>query len=107
MVEVVRNVENNTVKAKSVKEAGKYSWSSARGHIREGADSVLDRCFLEEEINDWKDYLSQEKVDEVKKIRQSINIGRPLGDDRFIDRIEKYLGRSVRRQKPGPKKPLS
>ena len=100
---VVRYVENNPVRAKIVQEAEEYHWSSAGGHIHKGKDRILDECFLEEEIADWREYLRQEDLDEGKKIRGNVNAGRPLGDEGFIDRVEKHLGRTVRRQKPGPK----
>lgn len=36
-------------------------------------------------------------------VEQHLRTGRPLGDDRFIDKAEQALGRSLRKQRPGPK----
>jgi putative transposase len=99
----VRYVENNPVRAGIVQNAQNYMWSSARGHIRGGSDQILDRFFLEETIGDWKSYLGREENAEIRKIRGSVITGTPLGDDRFVEQIEKRLGRSLRRKKPGPK----
>ncbi|MDQ0471717.1 hypothetical protein [Labrys wisconsinensis] len=37
------------------------------------------------------------------RLRAAESIGRPLGDEAFLDRIEAITGRSLRRGKPGPK----
>ena len=40
----------------------------------------------------------------LKVFREHERTGRVLGDDDFQARLEKQLGRVLRRQKPGPKK---
>jgi hypothetical protein len=42
--------------------------------------------------------------EELKVFREHERTGRVLGDDEFQKRLEKKLGRVLRRQKPGPKK---
>jgi len=41
--------------------------------------------------------------EELKRLREHERTGRPLGDDDFLARLEKRLGRVLRRQKPGRK----
>jgi len=43
--------------------------------------------------------------EQIKAFREHERTGRVLGDDAFQKRLEKKLGRVLRRQKPGPKKP--
>ena len=40
----------------------------------------------------------------IKAFREHERTGRALGDEDFQRRVEKKLGRVLRRQKPGPKK---
>jgi len=39
----------------------------------------------------------------LKSLREHERTGRPLGDERFIAKLERLAGRLLRRQKPGPK----
>jgi len=80
-----------------VKRAEDYQWSSARGHGKVGAEPVLSRdCYIVKEVKDWSKYL-REKEDSslVADIRQNTKTGRPCGDDGFILRLEKLLGRRL------------
>ncbi len=53
----------------------------------------------------WRRLLSGAASEEqIKAFRQHESTGRALGDDAFQKRLEKKLGRVLRRQKPGPKK---
>jgi putative transposase len=93
----LRYVENNPVRAQIVKRAEDYRWSSARDRGKVSAGSVLSQdCYLVKEIRDWSKYL-REKEDSslVADIRQNTKTGRPCGDDGFIRRLEKLLGRRL------------
>jgi putative transposase len=93
----VRYVENNPVKARIVRKAEHYRWSSARAHVSGKMDTVLaEDCYLVNEIEDWSGYL-REKEDTVllEDIRQGTRTGRPCGDDRFMTRLEHLLGRRL------------
>jgi putative transposase len=53
----------------------------------------------------WRRLLSSAATEEqIKAFREHERTGRPMGDDDFQKRLEKELGRVLRRQKPGPKK---
>ena len=41
---------------------------------------------------------------QLKEFREHERTGRVLGDEEFQERLEKQLGRVLRRQPPGPKK---
>lgn len=50
----VRYVENNPLWAGMVKKAEDYLWSSAREPIDGSKDGIVsERCYLQEEINNW------------------------------------------------------
>jgi putative transposase len=46
--------------------------------------------------------MSEDDAEEVYALRRHARTGRPLGDDVFVARLEKTLGRTFRRRKPGP-----
>jgi hypothetical protein len=47
--------------------------------------------------NQWLEELSERMVEaELAKIRLNTHTGRPLGNDSFISKLERFLGRRVR-----------
>lgn len=93
----IRYVETNPVRARIVKRAEDYKWSSAQGHVKRKTDSVLSEgCYIAEEIKDWALYLREkEESPLVANIRHNTKTGRPCGDDGFMQRIEELLGRRL------------
>ena len=60
---------------------------------------------LLEIAGNWRRLLTSAVSEEqLKEFREHERTGRVLGDDDFQKRLEKKLGRVLRRQKPGPKK---
>jgi putative transposase len=107
--EAIRYVENSPVRAKIVKRADDYLWSSARSHVYKEANPILeDECYLIKNTDDWLAYL-MEKDDEalVNNIREKMKTGRPCGDEPFVRRIEELLKRKLmplpRGRPPKPK----
>ena len=100
--EAIRYVENNPVRARIVKRAQDYHFSSARYHIRGSTDKLVSRSFWQDRIKNWNDYLC-EGVRDIDQFRQHARTGRPLGSEKFTGDIETLLGRIIRKQKPGPK----
>ncbi len=98
----VRYVERNPVRAGMVKRAEDYFWSSARSHVDKKEDMLITRCYLQDSIKDWSEYLSMED-EKVKELRKSIGTGRPLGTDIFLKELEEKTGRVLIKQRPGPK----
>ncbi|MFW6124441.1 MAG: transposase [Acidobacteriota bacterium] len=103
----VRYIERNPVRAKLVRYAENYIWSSARAHVTKSYDKVLSDFYLLKEIKDWRNYLmKRETEEEIRLIRKHEKTGRPLGSTSFILRAEKITGRRFRKKKTGrpPKK---
>jgi putative transposase len=98
----IRYVEMNPVRAQIVKAAWDYPWSSARAHAFKQEDPLLDDNFLVSEIKDWKSFLSKEDS-QIEDTFKSHAGGRPLGDNQFIEDVERLTGRVLHKQKPGPR----
>jgi len=95
--EEVRFIENNPVRAGLVARAEDYPWSSARHHVLGESDPVIvDGCFLNIEIPDWRAYLAA-RGDEPVLIRtwQSLKTGRPAGEESFVHGLEGIVGRRL------------
>jgi putative transposase len=55
-------------------------------------------------VGNWKEFLAQEvPASEMEAVRYHELTGRLLGGEKFVAKIEKALGRTLHRQKPGPK----
>jgi putative transposase len=99
-----RYIERNPVRAGMTERPGDYPWSSARAHIQKTTDALIVESPLAEEIEDWESFISQNDSEEtIKRLRRHLVTGRPLGDEKFVERLEKITGRSLKKQKTGPK----
>jgi putative transposase len=96
----MRYVECNPVRAKLVRFAWDYRWSSAETHIRQRNGNGLIDGKKWTDISEgmkWEEILSQIQTDdEIKHIRGETYRGRPLGSDSFVSKIEHFLGHRVR-----------
>lgn len=100
----LRYVERNPVRAKMVRRAEDYRWSSAWAHVHRTPNELLSECFVLEEVDDWAAYLSEDEQEEdLKLFRRHGETGRPLGDANFLDRLKRKLGIEVGYKRPGPK----
>jgi REP-associated tyrosine transposase len=101
-----RYVELNPVRAGLTTAPSKYRWSSAKAHIKRKDDCLVKVGPLLGLAKNWRRLLTSAATEEqIKAFREHERTGRPLGDEAFQKRLEKKLGRILRRQKPGPKKP--
>ena len=99
-----RYVELNPVRAKLVRRAQDWRWSSARAHLGLASDTLVDAEALGALAPDWKSFLGQGLgAPERDAIRAGERTGRPLGSPSFIQKLEHRLKRPLVRQKPGPK----
>jgi putative transposase len=98
-----RYVELNPVRARLVARAEDWPWSSARAHLHGEGDELVDAAALAALVPGWADFLAGGDEDEHETIRASERTGRPLGSGDFIEHLEGRLGRTLARQKPGPK----
>jgi putative transposase len=110
LLRAARYVELNPVRAKLCRAPWRWRWSSAAAHVG-GKDDVLVRAgpLLKRAGMDWRDFLLEPLGDaQAARIRSHESTGRPLGSERFVVRLEKALGRVLRRLPAGrPRKEQS
>ena len=94
---VARYIERNPVRAKLIKRAEDYPWSSASAHVLGIKDEVLseDSWLDEKELKSYREFLRQEDEGINASIRQATSTGRPFGSERFIRKLEDILGRDL------------
>ena len=100
---VARYIETNPVRAGIVKKAEDYAYSSARYHIIGGTDDVLaEELFEETQRKDYRAFIrSILSEKDMNVIRYHTKTGRPLGDERFAEKMERKMGRKFSRKLPG------
>jgi len=103
---VVRYVENNPVRAKIVKDAWKYKWSSASDHVEsreKGPIKLANYKTIKGE--EWRNYLKENDPEMIDEIRLKTNRGLAIGTEKFIKGLEERLERSLNCLRQGrPKK---
>jgi putative transposase len=104
LLAAARYVELNPVRARLVKKPEAWRWSSARAHLGGADDGLTKTAPLAKLVDDWRGFLKEGlSEDDAEAIRRGERTGRPLGAKRFIARLEKKLGRKLKKEKPGPK----
>jgi putative transposase len=101
-----RYVELNPVRAGMVKNPEEWRWSSARPHMK-GQDDILVKVDpLRRMIGGhWETFLAVDTPEpEMELLRKHERTGRPLGEDGFLDTMERFLGRRLKPRRPGPKR---
>lgn len=103
LLHAVRYVCLNPVRAGLAERAGDWPWASTRAHLLGQEDGITSLAPVRQRVADFSDLLDD--VDEAmfNRLRRAESVGRPLGDDAFIDRIGVLTGREVRPGKRGPK----
>lgn len=103
-------VERNPIRAKMVRLAWRYRWSSAQAHVGQADTSgLLD---MQAWIKQWKPEKWRQALREpqdqreLSSLRLSTHRGRPLATDAFLSKLEHKLGRRLRPLPVGrPRKP--
>lgn len=100
-----RYVAMNPVKARLVKRAEDWPWSSARAHLTGRDDGLVEVApILERCGGRFADLIAAEPAPAlVTALRAAETIGRPLGAPPFLDRLLGLTGRDPRPQKRGRK----
>jgi putative transposase len=97
-----RYVERNPVKAGMVKRPQDYPWSSCRYHcFLVNKDPLVRERRLPELTGDWESFLKMFDEETDQCLCRQTRTGRPLGDDRFVLKVESLTQRSVRCCPPG------
>ena len=97
-------IEWSPVLRKVAERPRDWPWSSARAHLAGRDDRVVRAKPLLDRADDWRAFLAEPLTEaEREAVRAHESTGRPLGSPAFVSRLEKRLGRTLARQKPGPK----
>ena len=100
----LRYVALNPVRARLVKRAQDWPWSSTRAHVRGKDDGVTALKPIRDRFPSFAELLASEpEADLFDRLRTAESIGRPLGDDRFFTRLQRLTGRVLKPGKRGPK----
>ena len=95
LASAVRYVSLNPVRARLVKRAADWRWSSVRAHFAGADDHVVRVAPVLERVGDFAAFLAEE-VDEAAAfapLRQAESIGRPIGNPEWIEALERRTGR--------------
>ena len=104
LLAAARYVELNPVRAGIVRRPESYPWSSARAHLGGGGDDLVRVAPLLQRVPDWRSFLrSGLPESDLDALRRHEHTGRPLGGQRFIETLERRLGRILKKRKPGPR----
>jgi putative transposase len=105
VLNAVKYVERNPVRAGMVARAEDYSWSSAAAHCGLREDSLLAFAFEDwPSVREWSASLAPPELEQTAQmIRHCTSTGKPCGDDAFLQTVSKQTGRDLMRKKPGPK----
>ena len=102
----IRYVERNPVRARMVRKAENYRWSSARAHCWLMQNDVLTtnsswrKQF--EAIGDWSAWLAQgDEPQELEVLRRNADKGLPCGSEKFIRKLERLTGRALQYRPQG------
>jgi len=100
----LRYVSLNPVRARQVERAQDWRWSSTRAHLRGKDDGLTALKPVRDRFLDFARLLSSApEQDLFDSLRAAESVGRPLGNDRFLARIERLTGRVLKPGKRGPK----
>ena len=107
LLAAARYVERNPVRAGLARRAEDWPWSSAAAHVGGKGDMLAESAWLAERtagwVCSWQQYLRQEDDPELlKAIRRAERTGRPLGEEPFLKKIGRLLGRDLMPKKRGP-----
>ena len=110
LLAAARYIERNPVRAGLAPRAEDWPWSSAAAHIAQRDDELAKVQPLVDLTAGWSCTWSQwlamdEDATTGPGLRRHEHTGRPLGNEKFLIRLEKLVGRALRPGKPGrPKK---
>jgi len=100
----LRYVSLNPVRARLVSRARDWRWSSVRAQSSGRDDGVTTLAPVRARYPDFANFLSEQADDAmIERLRRAESIGRPIGNRKFLDTVERKTRRVLRPAKPGPK----
>jgi putative transposase len=104
-VNALRYVLLNPVRAKLCAKPEQWQWSSAKAYLKNRDDGFTETAYLRELCPDMKSLLAESPEQEMAEmqLRRAETIGRPLGSAKFLEKLERKLGRPLKAAKRRPK----
>jgi putative transposase len=100
----LRYLALNPVRARLVARPEEWRWSSVHAHLSGRPDGITALAPVLQRHPDFAALLAAgEDVAAFDRLRRAESIGRPLGDDGFLARLEALTRRRLRARKRGPK----
>jgi len=101
----LRYVLLNPVRAKLCDKPEQWEWSSARAYLKGRDDGITETSDMRELCPDIKSLLANTPEQEMAEmlLRRAESVGRPLGSVKFLEKLERKLGRPLKAAKRGPK----
>jgi len=103
----VRYTELNPVRGGLCSLPDEWEWSSFRAHLAGLDDKLVTVAPMLDRISNWREFICAEhrNDNQMTTLREHSRNGRPAGNEEFVNKLEKLVGRSLKRRKPGrPKK---
>ena len=100
----LRYLALNPVRARLVERTEDWRWSSIHAHLAGKSDGITTIAPVMERYPDFAHWIAQAPdEDAFTRLRRAESIGRPLGDEAFLTRLEETTKRILRPGKRGPK----
>ncbi len=103
----VRYVSLNPVRARLVKRAADWAWSSVPAHLARRGDGLVKVKPVLKRYGKFASYLGEDGGEEegeaFKRLRQAESTGRPVGAEKWLKQLERQTGRRLRPLRRGPK----
>ena len=91
-----RYVEQNPVRAGIVERASDWPWSSACAHLSGENDHLVNVRPLLDRVDDWATFIDDRLSEEhLKVFRAGSRTGKPIGSEKFAERIAAETGRDL------------
>jgi len=96
----IRYVERNPVRARMVRKAEDYRWSSAATHCQRVASDLLTSKLQWkrklDSIENWSGWVAEGEGPEVLSLlRRNADKGLPCGSERFVEKLERQAGKML------------
>ena len=105
LLNAIRYVTLNPVRAGLVQRPEDWPWSSARAHLLGRDDGVVTVTPVLERVEDFAAFIGADFDEDVAfdALRRAETVGRPIGDRQWLKSLERRTGRSLLPAKRGPK----